>query len=1121
MRAEFIVIAFLLVMLTFLSFFQYQNITGMVTSPTGKVLNWTQPDFTLPSPYFSEGYSTTNLSMVGGVITLGPKDMPFGTAPPYGLTGVFESGIFDSSSNNTQWGNISWSATTPVNTNITFQTRTSNDTVSWSEWDGTTNFGFSPDSSTVGLWHFNEGTGTTATDSSGKGNTGTIYGATWTDGKFGKALSFDGVDDYIDMSDPLSLDVVENITLEAWVNATSVPVQSVAIINKGWFVWGGGYALYINPQGRVCFGVGDSLISPDICSSQLLPLNRFVHVAGVSNGTALKIYINGNLDTMILIELSVAQNNYNLTVGAYQITSTSFTGFFRGVIDEVRIYNRTLSIKEIWEHHIAKAYTNPAGSPITSPAARHIQYSTLLSTEDSTLTPTLHNVTITYIPPPPGPPSTVAGLTNISYAPTYINWTWIRPPEVDFSHVMVYINGVWKANVSTNYYVATGLSPNTSYTIGTRTVDLDGNVNQTWVNYTATTSAALLQYSNLTINNTRPKVGEGINFSVDWNSTYELRNYTCSWNATGVVTNIISANLSGYSNRTNTSLAIPAEAEGRIVQWKCIVYDVLGNQNYAQGIIYVPIFAVRNVTQIANGTNTTIAIERPTLAVQNLTLSVNRTVNNVSINFKSLLAEDLSALGAMAYAGKTYQYLNVEKENITDADLKEVRIKFRVEKSWVTANGVDANTIKLRKWVTSWIVLNTTKLSEDTSYVYFEAVSPTLSVFSVTGEPSDTTPPTVTMISPRNTTYYEYPINLSFTLSETASCAYSLNNQSNVTIANCTPKDINITTGNYLLTVYATDAAGNVGNASVYFTANLTAAVPTVGRLAINETSWSTTAYIGDTLSHAFALRNDGAGNIANITIGVSGDLASKITTSAAPTILLQGESKTITVNVDLGGVSEGSQTAKITVNSNSGSVSADVTINVQINIATEADILLAEIEGGGYASRIAALKAKKIDVSAIDLVDSITSNLQAAKSDFAANKYGSAKTKLTLAQTQFAKIKSELPSLERLVTEQSGGKQPFQILLLVAIIVPVLIGIIFFLRMKQKKKPTECAVCGKPEVTHVCAQCGRSIEKDCLRSFEGKDYCLECAVALGIAAPVAPSEGYYGIEEQERSGMI
>ena len=58
-----------------------------------------------------------------------------------------------------------------------------------------------PDVNTVGLWHFNEGSRSTAFDTSATGNHGTITGSTWTSGgKFGKALSFDGADDGVQIS---------------------------------------------------------------------------------------------------------------------------------------------------------------------------------------------------------------------------------------------------------------------------------------------------------------------------------------------------------------------------------------------------------------------------------------------------------------------------------------------------------------------------------------------------------------------------------------------------------------------------------------------------------------------------------------------------------------------------------------------------------------------------------------------------------------------------------------------------------------------------------------------------------------------------------------------------------
>ena len=57
----------------------------------------------------------------------------------------------------------------------------------------------------IGSWKFDEGVGDTAADSSGNNNLGALVGSpTWVDGRLGKALSFDGVDDYVEIGDKKS-----------------------------------------------------------------------------------------------------------------------------------------------------------------------------------------------------------------------------------------------------------------------------------------------------------------------------------------------------------------------------------------------------------------------------------------------------------------------------------------------------------------------------------------------------------------------------------------------------------------------------------------------------------------------------------------------------------------------------------------------------------------------------------------------------------------------------------------------------------------------------------------------------------------------------------------------------
>jgi len=88
------------------------------------------------------------------------------------------------------------------------------------------------------------------------------------------------------------------------------------------------------------------------------------------------------------------------------------------------------------------------------------------------------------------PPATITNLVNVTYASTYINWTWTPPQDSDFSKVMIYLNGIFQTNVSkgVQYFKAVGLTTNTTYEISTRTVDNVGNINLTWMNSTSTTN---------------------------------------------------------------------------------------------------------------------------------------------------------------------------------------------------------------------------------------------------------------------------------------------------------------------------------------------------------------------------------------------------------------------------------------------------------------------------------------------------------------------------------------------------------------------------------------------------------------------------------------------------------
>lgn len=89
-----------------------------------------------------------------------------------------------------------------------------------------------------------------------------------------------------------------------------------------------------------------------------------------------------------------------------------------------------------------------------------------------------------------GVPNSITSLILVSKGIGSIYWSWINPTSPGFSQAIIYINSVNVANISGNAYNATGLSPNTPYTININTKDTNGRVNNTVVSNTQTTFAS-------------------------------------------------------------------------------------------------------------------------------------------------------------------------------------------------------------------------------------------------------------------------------------------------------------------------------------------------------------------------------------------------------------------------------------------------------------------------------------------------------------------------------------------------------------------------------------------------------------------------------------------------------
>jgi len=194
----------------------------------------------------------------------------------------------------------------------------------------------SPSPDLVGLWHFDEGIGTTANDSSVNSNDGTVYGATWVADQWGGyALSFDGVDDYVDIYDSGSLDITGPITVEAWVKFNTAAMGKDSVIARKW----NAYSLqkYTDNKLEGWVNIGGTWYGVrGITGGTALISDQWYHLAFTYDSTNVRTYVNGSLDRVGAVTGNIDATAGNASIGTDLEGHHAYTA---GIIDEVRIWD--------------------------------------------------------------------------------------------------------------------------------------------------------------------------------------------------------------------------------------------------------------------------------------------------------------------------------------------------------------------------------------------------------------------------------------------------------------------------------------------------------------------------------------------------------------------------------------------------------------------------------------------------------------------------------------------------------------------------------------------------------------------------------------------------------------
>jgi parallel beta-helix repeat protein len=205
----------------------------------------------------------------------------------------------------------------------------------------------------ISYWKFDEGSGTIAKDSA-DANNGTIYGSVWTTGRVNSALRFDGIDDYINVSDNLSLDFDGEVTIEAWFrkNSTLNSSGERVVYKVGLGEERGklrGYYTSVHPDGKYRFSLfADSNTDLWGNTSGLADGDWHHAVAIRDTDNMMYIYIDGKLDGTTQGPNGTIRNVQPLYIGQDYVNMYRF----KGLLDEVAIYNRTLTPEEIKQHYL-------------------------------------------------------------------------------------------------------------------------------------------------------------------------------------------------------------------------------------------------------------------------------------------------------------------------------------------------------------------------------------------------------------------------------------------------------------------------------------------------------------------------------------------------------------------------------------------------------------------------------------------------------------------------------------------------------------------------------------------------------------------------------------------------
>jgi hypothetical protein len=218
-----------------------------------------------------------------------------------------------------------------------------------------------PSRAPVAAYSFDEGEGEVAEDLTGNEHDGAIEGASWfANGKFGKALSFDGVNDCVTVEDAPDLQLTEEFTLETWFKSRGAGTWEPILFKEGGEF--GAYSIWLGAESGTLEGyvVEEGEEMKTAVAEAPIGKNVWAHVALTYDGAWMRLYIDGDLvDATYAEDLTPSEGP--LQIGC----SLQIEENYEGLIDEVRVYNRELRPGEI-AADMGAGLQAPSRSPVAA-----------------------------------------------------------------------------------------------------------------------------------------------------------------------------------------------------------------------------------------------------------------------------------------------------------------------------------------------------------------------------------------------------------------------------------------------------------------------------------------------------------------------------------------------------------------------------------------------------------------------------------------------------------------------------------------------------------------------------------------------------------------------------------